>query len=312
MKRLLKITLKILLAIFILLNIVVINHAYKFTHFYDDGEVANIPQAQKTKGTILKEMFLGISTQKKRNIEMDSVSSIVKTTTSDGIELSSVTLKADSALGTVLMIHGHGSNKSDLYPQAQAFVRMGYNVYLTDLRAHGSSAGNTCTIGFNEAIDITTMYKLIKEEGEKNIILYGVSLGSAAITRAVALDSLRPSKVILEMPFASIFEAVEGRVGMMGLPKQPISTLLTFWGGTIHGFWAFAMKPKKYVKEMKCPVLLQWGATDPRVTRKEIDEIYTNIPTAKELVVYDNSGHQNLYLNEQEKWLSHVKSFLYK
>lgn len=241
---------------------------------------------------------------------MDSISSIIKTTTVDGIELESATIKADSALGTVLMIHGHGSNKSALYPQALAFVDMGYNVCLTDLRAHGNSSGNTCTIGFNESIDVTTMYKLLKDEGEKNIILYGVSLGAASIARSIAIDSLRPSKVILEMPFASIPDAVEGRVAMMKLPRQPISTLLTFWGGTIHGFWAFGMKPKEYVKAITCPVLLQWGAKDVRVSRRETEDIFTNISTQKELVVYENSGHQNLYLTEKEKWLAHVKAFL--
>ena len=310
MKRPLKIFITILLGFFILFNIMVINHAYKFTHFYDIGEVVNIPQNQKTKSQIFSEMFFGIRAQKRPNTEMDSISSIIKTTTPDEIELESVTIKANAAKGTVLMVHGHGSNKSALYPQAMAFVQMGYNVCLTDLRAHGSSGGNTSTIGFNEAIDVTTMYDLLKNEGEKNIILYGISLGAATISRSIAIDSIRPTKVILEMPFASLEEAVEGRVALMKLPKEPISTLLTFWGGTIHGFWAFSMEPKEYVKQMKCPVLLQWGAQDPRVTRKEIEDIFANIPTKKQLVVYENSGHQNLFLTERDKWLSNVKSFL--
>ena len=288
----------------------VVNHAYKFTHFYDIGEGVNIPQNQKTKSQVFSEMFFGIKAQKRPNTDMDSISSIIKTTTPDEIELESVTIKANAAKGTVLMVHGHGSNKSALYPQAMAFVQMGYNVCLTDLRAHGSSGGNTSTIGFNEAIDVTTMYDLLKNEGEKNIILYGISLGAATISRSIAIDSIRPTKVILEMPFASLEEAVEGRVALMKLPKEPISTLLTFWGGTIHGFWAFSMEPKEYVKQMKCPVLLQWGAQDPRVTRKEIEDIFANIPTKKQLVVYENSGHQNLFLTERDKWLSNVKSFL--
>lgn len=312
MKRSFKILLKIVIVLLVLFNIVVINHAYKFTRFYDSGTIEMIPQNQKTKSQIFSDIVFGMKAQKKKNTEMDSISSIIKTTTPDGIELESVTIKADSAKGTILMIHGHGSNKSDLYPQARAFVAMGYNVCLTDLRAHGNSGGNTSTIGFDEAIDVTTMYNLLRGEGERNIILYGVSLGAASITRAIAVDSLQPSKVILEMPFASLADAVEGRVGMMKLPKQPISTLLTFWGGTIHGFWAFSMKPEEYVKTIKCPVLLQWGANDPRVSRRETDEIFANIPTQKELVIYENSGHQNLYLNEKDKWLTNVKAFLAK
>ena len=40
MKRFLKIILKILSFLFVLINIITAFHAYKFTHFYDQGEVA--------------------------------------------------------------------------------------------------------------------------------------------------------------------------------------------------------------------------------------------------------------------------------
>ncbi len=112
------------------------------------------------------------------------------------------------------------------------------------------------------------------------------------------------------MPFGSIADAVVGRIKMMNLPAQPLSTLLTFWGGTIHGFWAFGMKPTEYAKKVKCPVLLQWGKNDPRVSQKETDAIYNNITSQKKLVIYENSGHQNLAENEPEKWKENVTAFL--
>ena len=59
------------------------------------------------------------------------------------------------------------------------------------------------------------------------------------------------------MPFGSLPDAVKGRVKIMGLPQEPISTLLTFWGGVQNGFWAFNLKPSEYAKKIKCPVLLQ-------------------------------------------------------
>ena len=97
---------------------------------------------------------------------------------------------------------------------------------------------------------------------------------------------------------------------MMKLPAEPVSTLLTFWGGTIHGFWAFDLKPAVYAKDIKCPVLLQRGKNDTRGTQNETDEISKNISSQKEMILYDNCGHEMLCKKEKEKWRSTVSKFL--
>lgn len=97
----------------------------------------------------------------------------------------------------------------------------------------------------------------------------------------------------------------------MGLPPQPLATLLTFWGGTEHGFWAFGMKPQEFVKDIHCPVLLQWGKNDPRVSRNEEDLLFGNIGTAdKKFVVYETAGHESLCKKEPEKWNAEIAAFL--
>jgi uncharacterized protein len=122
---------------------------------------------------------------------------------------------------------------------------------------------------------------------------------------------LNPQKIILEMPFGTIKNAVKGRLKIMGLPAEPISTLLTFWGGTEHGFWAFGMKPREYVKSIKCPVLLQWGKNDLRVTRSEEEILFSNITNPdKKFVVYENTGHESICKKETAKWEAEVAAFL--
>ena len=112
------------------------------------------------------------------------------------------------------------------------------------------------------------------------------------------------------MPFGSIVKAAEGRIKMMQVPPEPLATMITFWGGAEHGFWAFGMKPAEFVKKITCPVLLQWGLYDPRVTRQETDLIYANITAPKKLVVYDSAGHESLCTKENDKWVSEVQNFL--
>ena len=309
-KLLLKRFLKIFLAVFILLNIVVMFHAYKFTHYYDEGEVTIKANADKTGWDKAKELLFGFNAVKKKNIEPDSSWKVIYLKTADSLKLEAWLINTPDAKGTVAMFHGHGGNKSGVLHEAEAFRAMGYNTLLLDFRAHGGSEGHTTTIGYKESEDVKLAYDYLQQSGEKNIILWGISLGAATITKAVNDYNITPQKIILEMPFGSLPDAVEGRMKMMGLPAQPISALLTFWGGVEHGFWAFNIRPCDYVKKIRCPVLLQWGKNDPRVAEKETMSIYNNISAQKKLAVYDKSGHESLYGKEPEKWVEEVSGFL--
>lgn len=310
MNRLTKVLLRSLLIVFILLNVITAFQAYKFTHFYNAGEIT--VKHDKNGWDKTGEILFGINVEKRPNtILADATFETIYLTTKDNIKLQGWYLKTDSAAkGTVVMFHGHGSTKSAIIKESEAFRKMGYNTFLLDFRAHGSSGGNTTTIGYYEAEDVELAYNYIKSKGEKNMVLWGISMGAATITKAVSDYALQPNKIILEMPFGSILKAAEGRIKMMQLPGEPLATLITFWGGAEHGFWGFGMKPTEFAKKIKCPVLLQWGKNDPRVTRDEIDMIYANIEAPKKLVVYENAAHESLCKNENDKWTAEVQSFL--
>lgn len=312
MNKFVKTILKTLLGLFVLLNIVVIFHAYKFTYYYETGDKSVIQQGMKSGWDKTSDMLFGINAAKQPNVAPDTAYDPVTLTTKDSLKLSSWNMTVPNAKGTVLLFHGHGSKKSALMEEAHQFRKLGYNTFLTDFRAHGSSEGNTCTIGYTETEDIKLAYEYVQSLGEDTLVLYGISMGAATVAKAISEYALKPYKVILEMPFGSLTEAVKGRVKMMQLPAEPISTLLTFWGGTIHGFWAFNYNVAQYAQNIKSPILLQWGATDPRVTKKETDDVFAAIAAPKKLVVYEQSGHQSLAANESTKWQENVKAFLEK
>ena len=296
---------------FILLNIMAAFHAYKFTHFY-----TNIPPVKKTEqmsaGEKASAIFFGMKYPKSKVVDsLHPMHTTIHLTTSDGLHLESWWLQQDSAKGTIVMFHGHGSSKSGIIREAETFFAMGWNIFMTDLRAHGNSEGNICTIGANEAMDVKAAWDFIKEKEEKKIVLYGISLGAATVMKSVNDFDLQPYKVILEMPFGTLMGAVEGRLRTMHLPEQPLSALLAFWGGTEQGFWAFNLSPETYAKKLNCPVLLQWGIHDQRVTEEETTAIFKNIPSQnKTLVQYKNSTHESLCKKENEKWKQVANEFL--
>ena len=313
MKWLLKVFFRILLFVFILLNIITAFHAYKFTHFYDAGEIAAKTKADKSGLEVTKEILFGFNAIKRPNDPVsDSALQTMYFTTKDNIKIESWYIPAPGVVkGTVILFHGHGSTKSAVVNEAAAFRKMGYHSLLVDFRAHGGSGGNTCTIGYYEGEEVNLAYDYISKKGEKNILLWGISMGAAAITRAMDVYDLHPTKIILEMPFGSILDAAKGRIKIMGLPPQPLASMVTFWGGVEHGFWAFQMKPAEYAKKIKVPVLLQWGKNDPRVAQSETNLIYSNLAGEKKLVVYENSAHESLCRKENAKWLSEIQHFLF-
>ena len=310
MQRFFKFLLKTFLILFLLLNVVVIFHAYKFTHFYEMNDAAVKKQEAKNGWDKTSDLLFGFNAAKQQNTAPDTTYKSVSLRTADGLTLSGWLINVANSKGSVAMFHGHGSKKSAILSEAKGFNRLGYNTLLVDMRAHGASEGNTCTIGYKEAADVKTAYEYLQKTGETNIVLYGISLGAATVTKAINDYALKPSKIILEMPFASLPDAVEGRVKMMGLPVQPISTLLTFWGGTLHGFWAYNLRPADYVKKIKCPVLVHWGRHDPRVSEAETNDVFKNITTPKRLEIFEESGHESLLKKEPSKWMNSVATFL--
>ena len=312
LKKFLKSIGYIVVGVFVLLNIMAAFHAYKFTHFY-----ADIPPAKKPDQMSFSEktaaIFVGVKYAKSKVVDTFQVKhDTITLKTKDSVRLECWYAKADSnAKGTVVMFHGHGSSKSGMIKEATAFHAMGWNVFMTDFRAHGNSEGETCSIGYDESKDVKAAYDYIKAGGEKNIVLWGISLGAATILSAIDQFNIKPNKLILEMPFGTLKEGVIGRVKMMHIPAEPMSTLLTFWGGIEQRNWAFDFRPQDFAAKVNCPVLLQWGINDPRVTQTETNTIYKHLASHdKFLMIYVNSGHQSLCKNENAKWMSTVGGFL--
>lgn len=302
-----------LLVLFVLVNLIAAFHAYKFTHFYSDAAPVKKPE-KMSAGEKAKAIFFGIRYPKTKVVDtLGLVHDKVLLKTSDSLQLESWYVKNGSAKGTILMFHGHGSSKSGIIAEARKLHEMGYHVMLTDFRAHGNSEGNTTSIGIFESRDVKAVYDYVATKGEKNIIIWGISMGAATALKAIDEFGIKPNKLILEMPFGSLHSAVRGRMKTMGLPAEPLSTLLTFWGGVELGSWAFNHRPDSYAKKVNCPVLLQWGAEDKRVTEDETNTLFSNISSHEKIMIkYLQSGHESLFKKETGKWVSVMSFFLNK
>ena len=97
MKKILKYLLRTLLVLFVLVNIITAFHAYKFTHFYEVGEVTIKAAGEKSGWDKTKEIFFGINAVKKKNtVIADSSFQTISLKTKDSLKLEAWYIPADS------------------------------------------------------------------------------------------------------------------------------------------------------------------------------------------------------------------------
>lgn len=309
-KNPLKPLVRILLVVFILMNIIAVFQAWSFTHF--DETVGERVNTNALSGTAkLKMLFFGASLPRPRNTEIPSQQYETVKIPSN-VMLSTWYIKTNNLKpkGTILLFHGYQGTKSNLIKVSDALLAMGYNTLLTDFMGSGGSEGNQTTIGAKEAENVKDAYDYITSKGEKNIYLYGSSMGSAAVMKAINDYKLSPKAIIVGCPFGSMYGTVGKRFEIMGVPKFPMAGLLTFWGGVENGFWAFSHNPEDYAKNITCPTLLLWGEQDNRVDYEETQTIYNNLAGEKELHTFIHSGHGQYIETEPEAWHTAVSAFL--
>jgi len=235
----------------------------------------------------------------------------VHLTTSNRLILEGWYIPVDSSKGTVVLVHGMSQNKSMLLSEAYEFMYLGFNVMLIDLRAHGNSNGNISTIGFLESEDVKLAYDYVAGKGERNIILYGESLGATVITKAIYDYDLSPSRIILEMPFEKLEKLFGKRGAMLGFPQEPFGWLVTFWASIERGFNAFKVNTSKYAEKIKCPVLLEYGALDKTIPTEDTHSIFKHIASNnKKLVEYEKADHEFFLNKDPMKWRKEIEDFL--
>jgi alpha-beta hydrolase superfamily lysophospholipase len=217
----------------------------------------------------------------------------------------------DSAKSCIIFFHGITNNKAVLLKEANEFRKLNYNVLLIDFRAHGNSAGNKSSFGFEETDEAAQAFLFAQKKGNKNIIVYGSSMGSVVVLKAAAENKIAPSAIIADMPFGTLQDHLKARARVLGFPSQPFAFLVTLWIGIENGYNAFRLQTDEYAKEIQCPVLIQWGDKDIYVTREEINSIYNNLATAqKKLVVYPNANHESFLNYDPINWQEEMSSFL--
>jgi alpha-beta hydrolase superfamily lysophospholipase len=213
--------------------------------------------------------------------------------------------------GIVVLFHSYASSKESLLAPTGAFFRLGMDVVLVDFRGSGGSSRTDTTLGVREAKDVALAVADVRKEWpDRRVVLYGVSMGSAAILRAIAVEGVQPDAIILESPYDRLLSATRNRFHAMGFPTFPAAELLVFWGGLQFGYNGFKHNPVEYAASVNCPALLLHGERDPRVTTEQATAVFQQLQGPKQMISFPEGGHELLITTEPNLWNDNVAQFL--
>lgn len=107
----------------------------------------------------------------------------------------------------IVYCHGNKWHMDYYWNRAKLLAHLGYKhhygVLMMDYRGYGMSKGTPTEKGMVADVDACMKWLKAKGLSDARTIIYGFSLGSAAATQMSAnIKTLKPSKLILESPFA--------------------------------------------------------------------------------------------------------------
>lgn len=286
-------------------NAVVAAHAWRFAHYAEGVERSGQPQSL---GAVDRARILltGVVVPRPGLTRLPTDEGLsARASTDAGVATWTID---GSGTGTVILFHGYAASRSDLLDEAGALHEAGWTTVLVDFPGSGESEGNTTTLGWTEAEVVARL--AAAHAGEGKLVLFGKSMGSAAILRAVGDLGTRADALVLENPYDRLTTTVEHRFEAMGLPGWPGAELLVFWGGVELGFSGAAMNPVDFAARVHVPTLLLHGSEDERVRVDEVQGVAEALAGPHDLVVFPGAGHVGLRGFDPRLWDRAVLDFL--
>jgi len=314
LKRRLIILLALLLGGFAALNVAACRQARAMMHFTTDSARTDKPE-NLTLGQKISVLFCGVKLPRPHSsLSPDKVGPACRAVSipaANGITLGAWYCPGAPSSPLVLLFHGYAADKTGMVPEARAFLDMGCSVLLVDFRGSGDSSESYTTLGYYEAEDVAAAADYARRQWpHSKLILYGESMGAAAVLRAVAACGARPDAIMVEAVFDKMLTTVRHRFEALGVPAFPSAQLLVFWGGRQAGFNGFAHNPVEYAASVRCPILFLHGTADPRARLEEARRVFDAVSAPKRFKEFPTLGHESSVTRFPAAWKEAVGQFL--
>ncbi|AMV36641.1 alpha/beta hydrolase [Planctomyces sp. SH-PL62] len=235
--------------------------------------------------------------------------------TADGQDIGAWYAEGRDDAPAVLFLHGNGGGRGHCLDRAGTLAaKAGCAVMLISLRAHGDSSGDFNDIGLGARRDVVAAVDFLRtRRPDRPIVVFGVSLGSAAATFAAADLGDRVDGYVLESPYQDLKTAVWNRTHAYlppGLDK------LAYLGLRLAGL-AFlpeldAISPLRAVDAIpeSTPVLIMAGEADDLASPEEARAIFQRVRNHGRLETFPGATHHDLAAVDPERYERTIVEFV--
>lgn len=212
----------------------------------------------------------------------------VRLFTKDMVRIHASFLKPLDGKPVVIFFHGQSENITKWQDTFLFLKKSGYGGLFLSYRGHFKSAGRPSEEGIY--IDAETAVEYLKNIGfeEKNIILWGRSLGSAPALETALKYNVK--SVILESPVYNITQAALSifsryiRLFNIRILKHLIILLIK------NADFIQKFENDKKIQNVKVPILIMHAKNDEKINFEQAVGLHENNPSSK-LVLVENGSH---------------------
>ena len=239
----------------------------------------------------------------------------VSITSFDGLKLKGLFISGSHTDRTIVCVHGYQmTGFSDFGMKTRFLCSVGYNILLLDNRAHGMSEGRYTGFSILDSKDIVCWCRyLVSDLKQTQIVLYGISMGGAAVLNAAGNSDL-PEEVkgiVSDCAFADAFREIAHQIKRAyRLPAFPVVYLYDFWLRVFAKYSLRDMRPRDSIRNYQGSLLIIHGDKDRLVPVENAHEIYENASCSKDLLIVHEASHGRSYLVDKESYEERFKELL--
>jgi len=234
----------------------------------------------------------------------------------DGLRLKGYEIKNKSYSDIwVIAIHGYMGRGADMVQYVQKFIEYGYNILIIDLRAHGKSEGRYIGMGWLDHYDLEMwIEKIIAENENCKIILYGISMGGATVMMTTGEKLPENIKVCIEdCGYTTVWEEFTRHIKrIFHMPTFPLMYTASLMAKINAGYGFKEASSIKQVKKSIIPTLFIHGDKDKFVPFEMVHKVYEKAKCPKEKLVIEDAAHAECSIINPEKYWDTIEEFIRK
>ena len=212
---------------------------------------------------------------------------------------------------TAVLIHGWRDQAIWMMSIGQVYERMGYNLVLPDLHAHGLSDGEAVGMGWQERRDILHWMSLFLTD---TMVVHGVSMGAATamnVSGEQMHEGIRSLKFVEDCGYTSVWDEFSYEMGEeFGLSDFPLMYSTSLLCRLKYG-WSFGeAAPLRQIARCRYPMLLIHGDSDDFVPSWMVRRLYDAKPEPKRIWVTRGVQHAHSFKDYPEEYARRLSDFL--